>query len=357
MSETLLVIEDNVGLRENTAELLELAGYNVLTASNGKEGLDVARKNKPSLILCDIMMPELDGYGVLRAIENIPDLVGIPFIFFTSKAEKSDFRVGMDLGADDYLVKPFSGDELLGVVAARLKKNDRLRKKFSEMENLNNFINEAKDIVDINVFAELHRVKKFKAKEMIFLEDDTPSYLYFIVTGKVKTFKTNEFGKEYITSILGEGNFFGYSALFESDALKESAETLENSEIAMIPKKDFLQLLYANKELSLKFIRLISNNLAEAEEKLIKLAYNSARKKVAEAILFIFDKYAGGNRDSQSGASVAFPANRDNISSIAGIAPESVSRNLTDFRNEGLIETSSGKIKILDMKKLANLKN
>ena len=122
MSASILIIEDSGEIRENTAELLELAGYDVTTAVNGKDGLEQARKIQPDLILCDIMMPELDGYGVLRALENIPELTGTPFIFFTAKSEKSDFRAGMDLGADDYLTKPFTGDDLLRVVSARLKK-------------------------------------------------------------------------------------------------------------------------------------------------------------------------------------------------------------------------------------------
>ena len=125
MRASILVIEDSGEIRENTAELLELAGYDVFTAVNGKDGLEQARKIQPDLILCDIMMPELDGYGVLRALENIPDLSGTPFVFFTAKSEKNDFRAGMDLGADDYLTKPFTGDDLLRVVGARLKKKNR----------------------------------------------------------------------------------------------------------------------------------------------------------------------------------------------------------------------------------------
>jgi CheY-like chemotaxis protein len=102
MDKTVLVIDDNTDIRENTAEILELAGYKTLTAENGKKGVEAAAKSKPDLIVCDIMMPELDGYGVLHLLRKNPDTINIPFIFLTAKTERSDFRKGMEMGADDY---------------------------------------------------------------------------------------------------------------------------------------------------------------------------------------------------------------------------------------------------------------
>ncbi|MGI4744087.1 MAG: response regulator transcription factor, partial [Janthinobacterium lividum] len=98
---TLLLIEDHDFIRENTAELLELAGYAVLTAENGKLGVEQALATRPDLVLCDIMMPVLDGYGVLQIFNQHPQLAGIPFIFLTAKTERADLRRGMELGADD----------------------------------------------------------------------------------------------------------------------------------------------------------------------------------------------------------------------------------------------------------------
>ncbi len=351
MNNTILLIEDNLSMRENTSELLELAGYKVLEAADGKEGLDLAKKNKPDLILCDIMMPELDGYGVKRALENMKDLSGIPFVYLTAKAEKSDFRTGMDLGADDYLIKPYSGDDLLKVVAARIKKSQLLKKNGNNIEGLGSLMNEAKTLKDINDLTLNRTTKKVRAKDIIFGMGDTPNFLYFILSGKVKTFKTNEFGKEYLIEIYNKGDSFGYKALLNETKYSEYAAALEDSEIALIPKNDFYQLLYSNNEVSLKFIKLITNNLLEAEDKLIKLAYDSARKKVAEAILYLYKK------NHVAGENGAFAIHRENLSTIAGIAPESISRNLTDFREEGLIEGSNGTIKILNLKKLEALKN
>ncbi|HNB82245.1 MAG TPA: response regulator, partial [Chitinophagaceae bacterium] len=103
----ILLIEDNEDVRENTAEILEMAGYKVSTAADGKQGIASVQKDKPDLIVCDIMMPVLDGYGVLHMLGKNPATQSIPFIFLSARAERSDMRKGMDMGADDYITKPF----------------------------------------------------------------------------------------------------------------------------------------------------------------------------------------------------------------------------------------------------------
>ena len=130
----LLLIEDNIEIRENTAEILELAGYKVQTAENGKVGVEMALKEKPDLIICDIMMPVLDGYGVLHLLNKNPELTGIPFIFLTAKAERSDFRKGMEMGADDYITKPFDSEVLLLKIKAILKRNEEQNRESENME-------------------------------------------------------------------------------------------------------------------------------------------------------------------------------------------------------------------------------
>src|SRR4051812_3570996 len=109
----ILIIEDNDDIRESVVEILELANYEVAAANNGKSGIEIATRQLPDLILCDIMMPELDGYGVLYLLAKKPETSAIPFIFLTAKAERTDIRKGMEMGADDYLTKPFDDMELL----------------------------------------------------------------------------------------------------------------------------------------------------------------------------------------------------------------------------------------------------
>lgn len=117
----ILIIEDNIDVRENTADLLELSNYKVTTAENGKIGVELALKILPDAILCDIMMPELDGYQVLQKLSNNNKTVNIPFIFLTAKTEKIDMHKGINLGADNYLTKPFTEKELLYIIENHLK--------------------------------------------------------------------------------------------------------------------------------------------------------------------------------------------------------------------------------------------
>src|ERR671912_1560226 len=146
MNKTILVIDDNNDLRENTAEILDLAGYKTFTAENGKRGVEVATKEKPDVIVCDIMMPELDGYGVLHLLRKNADTQNIPFIFLTAKTERSDFRKGMEMGADDYITKPFDDIELLNAIEVRLRKSEILGTKYaSTQQGVTQFIKDIKD--------------------------------------------------------------------------------------------------------------------------------------------------------------------------------------------------------------------
>lgn len=119
---TILLIEDNDNIRENLAEIMELSHYHVLTAVNGAQGVAIAKEQKPDMIVCDIMMPVLDGYGVLQALRKEPGLQGIPFIFLTAKAEPTEKQMGMEMGAYDYITKPIGGPELLDSIKNYFKK-------------------------------------------------------------------------------------------------------------------------------------------------------------------------------------------------------------------------------------------
>lgn len=118
----ILVIEDEERMRQGLCTLLRLEGYEVAGAADGEAGLRAAREGRPDLILCDVMMPRLDGHGVLSALREDPEFAGIPFVFLTARGEKHEVRAGMNLGADDYLTKPVSRDELVQTVTARLQR-------------------------------------------------------------------------------------------------------------------------------------------------------------------------------------------------------------------------------------------
>jgi DNA-binding response OmpR family regulator len=124
----ILVIEDEQIIRENILKLLKAEGFHVTGAENGAQGLNAAVSNLPDVIICDVMMPELDGYGVLMALRSNPVTATVPFVFLTGKAERSEMRQGMELGADDYLTKPFTKAELVGAISSRLKKTRSCRR-------------------------------------------------------------------------------------------------------------------------------------------------------------------------------------------------------------------------------------
>lgn len=342
----ILVIEDNLEVRENLTEILELSDYEVLEAEDGTEGVEIASREKPDLIICDVMMPRLDGFGVLNILSKKTDTASIPFIFLTAKAEKSDFRRGMNLGADDYITKPFYKDELLAVVETRLRKSEQVRKHFDRTDQaLGAFINEAKGYEELKKLSDQRKVKQYKKRETIYEEGDYPRYLYFIKQGTIKIFKTNESGKEYIIDVLKEGDFLGYVDLIKDTPYTESAAALDDAELSLIPKDDFSALLYGNRDVSSQLIRMLANDIADKEEQLLQLAYNSVRKRVADAVLFLSEK------EGKNEINIL----RDDLARIVGTAKESVIRMLTEFKNDGYIDIVEGSITIKDRQKLVNL--
>jgi CRP-like cAMP-binding protein/CheY-like chemotaxis protein len=349
----LLLIEDNIEIRENTAEILELAGYKVYTAENGKIGVELALQQKPDLIICDIMMPVLDGYGVLHLLNKNQELTGIPFIFLTAKAERGDFRKGMEMGADDYITKPFNDIELLNAVESRLKKTELLSKNFNaDADGMQQMLNEFKGKDALKDLAADRNINHYKKKQPIYTEGNHPNRLYYVQKGKVKTCKTNDAGKELTVGLFNEGDFFGYNALLEETVYKETAEAIEDSDIAIIPKEDFENLLHSSREVTHKFIKLLAKNITEKENQLLGLAYNSLRKRVADALLTLQAKY---KKESQDKFSIHI--SREDLANIAGTATESLIRTLSDFKSENLVEIKDGNIIITNEKKLENMLN
>lgn len=349
----ILLIEDNQDVRENTAEILELAGYKVLTAENGKIGVTKAQKEIPDLIICDIMMPVLDGYGVLHLLSKNKDTSTIPFIFLTAKAERSDQRKGMEMGADDYITKPFDDIELLNAVESRLKKSTLLKAEVEPtQEGVNSLLRTAKNIESLKEFSSHQQNKTFKKKETIFIEGDTASALFLLNKGKVKVYKSHEIGKDFITRLLQPGDFFGYLPLLEETDHTSSAEALEDSEVTIFPKEDFFALLEQSPAVAQQFIKLLTGNMAQEQEELIKLAYSSVRKRTADALIKLKDRY---QRTDETEFSMAIA--REDLAKIVGTATESLIRTLSDFREEGLIKIDGSTISIVQADKLVKMRN
>lgn len=340
----ILLIEDNAELRENTAEILSLASYEVVTAPNGKVGVDMVAKEKPDLIICDIMMPELDGYGVLHILSRKPDTASIPFIFLTAKTEKSDVRKGMELGADDYLTKPFDDTSLLNAIETRLRKHSIRAKEYpTNAGGLEAFIKDAKVVLNLEHLGKAQKLKHYKKKAEVFAEGDTPAVVFFIKSGNVKLHKAHPDGKELITNLYSEGDFFGYEPILEGSEYKESATVLEDAEIILIPREDFVALLHSHPDVSAGFISMLCRKVAEKEKQLLNFAYSSIRQRTAEALL---------KTHSFKGGQDEITLSREDLGRMVGTASESVIRVLSEFKEEKLIEVDGSKIRILQPAKL-----
>lgn len=353
MKQHVLLIEDNTEIRENTADILELANYTVTTAANGKEGVEKALENKPDIIICDVMMPVLDGYGVLHLIHKNEQLSGIPFIFLTAKAERADFRKGMEMGADDYISKPFTEIELLNAIESRLKKVEFTQKNIPSTEEGLQTLVDAYGTGDVLKEMTQNREENFyKKKYSIYLTGNHPKKLFYLKSGKVKTYISSEDGKDFTIGLYGPGEFFGYTAIIENTTYKENAETLDDSLISEIPINEFMQLVNKNPDVCKQFIRLLANIVTEKEQQLLNIAYNSLRKRVANALIQLKNKY---HTDSNEPFSIQI--SREDLSNIAGTATESLIRTLGDFRQEKLIEINGSKITIVNEGKLEGMIN
>ena len=364
---TILLIEDNDVIRNNTAQILTLTGYAVQTAENGKTGVERALEKRPDLVICDIMMPVLDGYGVLHIFNKNPLLSGIPFIFLSAKIERSDFRKGMDLGADDYLTKPFEESELLSAIEGRLSRfrhidapepvpepvpetptmahSDDPKSEYDlRQDRLGQFLDDALRLGSGLTLSTDRKIHVLRKKQYIYSEGDEPTRLYFLKAGKVKTVRTTTEGKELITGLYKPGDFFGYFALLRHHDHTDSAVVLDDAELIYVPKGDFTQLLSVNPVLSGQFIRLLAGQVGERETQLLSLAYSSLRRRVADTLL----------RLQQQQPDVPIQLARDDLAAMIGTATESLIRILSEFRHEGLLEmTASGGIWVVQPDKLS----
>jgi DNA-binding response OmpR family regulator len=321
-----LIIEDNQDVRENMAEILELENYAVRTAENGEKGVEIAKLLKPDIIICDIMMPKLNGYDVLLRLREDNTTASIPFVFLTAKTERIDVRKGMNLGADDYLTKPFEESELIAVIAARLKKYSFLRAEFSrDIEGVNHFFSEASLHESVASLSENRVAVIVNKKEVIFKEGEAANTLYFIQKGAIKTMMSSASGKSLVTGLFGAGQFVGQLALLnESGVYKDTAIAIEPTEVFEIPKADFIAVLSGD--------TLISNDLIELQEQLVSMAFSSVRQRLAKVLMDLLNKENLYNNENRE-----ITISREDLASLVGTATVTTIRMLTNFKEEKLL--------------------
>ncbi len=342
-----LLIEDDSILRENTAELLELSNYEVLTAANGKIGIETAVRELPNIIVCDIMMPEVDGYGVLEALSKNASTNLIPFIFLSAKTERKDIRKGMNLGADDYITKPFSEIELISAIESRLAKVAILRETAapSTLQKDSNE-DELRSLSDLkNFFDDNGEVYEYNEGDMIYSEGRNSNHIYLICKGVVKCYKLDEQGKELTTALFKEDDFIGYSSFTDNIPYQESAMALKNTTVVGIPKNEIKRILQSNHKVALALIELLTDDLLGVKEQLLQMAYSSVNRKTANTILQFAEKL---NKKPEDPIRIS----RTDLASVAGIATETLIRALSSFKKQGIIETEGRNIRIIDLQKL-----
>jgi CRP-like cAMP-binding protein/CheY-like chemotaxis protein len=346
-----LIIEDHNDIRENIVEILNLAGYKVYNANNGKAGVESAVANLPDIILCDIMMPELDGYGVLYMLKKNPKTSTIPFVFITAKSERPDLRKAMEMGADDYLTKPFDDMELLQAIESRLNKKKSEKDSYSQsLGQIESLVRDKEGLSELKKIIEEHVHRPFKKSQIVHYEGDRAIGLYLVVSGKIKTVKMSEDGRELMTGMYQANDFLGVNTILSNETYTDTATALEDCQLCFFPKEQVQELLKLYPDVAEKFIKILSNEIRSKDNHLLQLAYQSVRKRIAESLLRLF-----GQEESTKGNSINIT--RDDLAAMSGTASETVSRTLTEFRNEGLIEKKGSQLKILDYMKISKMKN
>jgi CheY-like chemotaxis protein len=344
-----VLIEDDTILRENIAELLELSGYAVTTAPNGKIGVETAIQTLPDIIICDIMMPELDGYGVLETLAQNDITKHIPFIFLSAKTERQDVRRGMDLGADDYITKPFSEEELISAIESRIAKAAILLEEREQYQKNTNDEDELKTLHDLkNFFDDNGTLFDFSKDEIIYKEGQNSNFIYLISSGVVKCHKLDEQGKELTTALHKEDDLFGYTSFTQNIPYQETATTIKETEIVGISKSELMAVLHQNHKVTLALIQLLTDDLKNVKDQLLQMAYSSVHKKTAATIIKFAEKL---NRKPNDPIKIS----RNDLASVAGIATETLIRTMSSFKKQGLIEMEGRNIRILDLQKLQEI--
>ena len=349
MKNKILIIEDNKDVRENISEILSLSGYDTLTASNGKEGVEAALKMQPDLILCDIMMPELDGYGVLRILSKNQASASIPFIFLTAKTEMTDMRRGMTLGADDYITKPFDDVELLDTIEVRLQKKrpatnpDATPASTMSLPTGEQIFNSLQ-----TVFAD-SETRIIRKKDLLYSEGQTCRNVYLISSGKAISTKADDYSKEVITHFYQYPMVIGLSSALSGERYQETVKAFEDLEVIPLKKEEFIQLMLSDKSIAYFFLKQIAAEQIKADEKLLLQAFGTVRMKLVAVLIDLYHFY------EEDGKAI-IPIPREDLANLAGTAKETIIRSLSEFKEEGLVTINGSEIIIDSVQKLMELR-
>lgn len=344
---TILVIEDNDEVRENLVEILELHGYTVMARPDGIAGVKQAIDTPPDLILCDVMMPELDGYGVLNILGQNERTASVPFVFITAKTETSDIRRGMNLGADDYITKPFYKDELLGVIETRLRKAMHRVPPPSDADPSPHLHNPDRGISKLKEhFTEVGWTKVYSQGDTIVREGEYPHFVYLVKRGQTHLTRLHEYGRQYIIATVGPEEIFGVPSTLENAPFHYTA-TVASDELdcQLLPRLKLLELINRDRTVTEALMHLLAGRVVERSERLVNQAYDSVRRRTALMLCDLVAKYGSSELD----------LSRDELAQMVGSTKESVIRALSDFKKEGILTTSGRTVEVAEPERLREL--
>jgi len=341
----ILLIEDNPEIRESMAEILELSGHTILKAPNGKVGVTMAREHRPDLIICDVMMPELDGFGVISLLSKDPLTQKIPFIFLTSKMAAQDLRKGMNLGADDYLTKPFELSELLRAIEIRLQKASNRQTEESHAK-LNPHLSSLQKYQ--KQFEEwTHKFEERIIQDGQILTDtgNQAVFLYWLTEGILQLQQEPIPGRLFIRQLQAPPYLLGLEACLNSIAQPEQAISLNMAKVRAIPVEDFKQFLQEKPLVMRYLLQLISSQAIEQQNFQAAYAFASVRKRVALSLLRIHAIFEDQEID--------FP--RERLASFSGVSRGGLMRVLAEFREDNYLEINNSKLRIIEPSSLAQI--
>jgi CRP-like cAMP-binding protein len=349
MTYKILLIVNDPEIRASSCEILELASYQVLQASDGKNGVEQAIAEHPDIIVTELEMPGLDGFGVLHLLQNKPWFANALFIVLCGVLDKKELRKAMEMGADDVIVKPFEGAELLSCIETRIRKQLLRQQLHPSADSLKPSLQTESEL--LSYLIQDRNIDRYNKKQIVIKEGDRPTKVYYVLCGKARSFKTHPDGKDLVIDLYGPGDYIGFPDLLNGANYSETVETLDYTELAIIPRKDFEEVIQSSTIASKKFIEKLIQRSCQLQNRLLWLAYHSLRQKVAAAILQLKEKYS-----CTPNGYFEINLNRAAFASIAGTATESSIRTLGEFKAEHLIELEAdGTIRLLNEKKLAEL--
>jgi CheY-like chemotaxis protein len=319
----ILLIEDHQEIRENTTEILQLAGYDVLPAENGKVGVELARTYPPDVVVCDIMMPVLDGYAVLHLFRRDELLQQIPFIFLTAKSERADQRKAMELGADDYLTKPFTEAELLAAIEARLQKATPGPQRSASPRKLQDAYNQLNGFVKGILKEEGTEIIRYPKRHLLFSEGQYPQFIYWLEKGIVKHYRTTSFGKSLIYKIDFPQEIIGLSEALLPNPYRSYCEASTPIELRAIPREKFIKALAESSAMLMNALQLQAEESNRLADKMLHMAYTPMRERVIMETESIYQRL--GENGYSEGEKIF---SREELAQIAGTATESLIRVL-----------------------------